>query len=113
MDYEIPIQNTGRKHISMVERIVAAGMPGKQNIIVALDGDTAVGFITALSDGVNSAFIPLLEVLPEYQSHGIGSELMRRMLIKLDDITNIDLTCDADMQAFYEMSVSKCCAQQA
>jgi ribosomal protein S18 acetylase RimI-like enzyme len=72
------------------------------HFIVALDGEKAVGFITALSDGVNSSFIPLLEVLPEYQARGIGSELLRRMLIKLDDIANVDLTCDPDMQPFYE-----------
>jgi len=39
-----------------------------------------VGFVTAVSDGVVSAFLPLLEVLPEYQGRGIGSELVRRML---------------------------------
>ena len=75
---------------------------GSTHFIVALDGEKAVGFITALSDGVNSSFIPLLEVLPEYQGRGIGSELLRRMLIKLDDIVNVDLTCDPDMQPFYE-----------
>jgi predicted N-acetyltransferase YhbS len=61
-----------------------------------------VGFITALSDGVNSSFIPLLEVLPEWQNCGIGSELLKRMLEKLENITNVDLTCDSDMQSFYE-----------
>jgi ribosomal protein S18 acetylase RimI-like enzyme len=75
---------------------------GSAHFIVALDGKKAVGFITALSDGVNSGFIPLLEVLPEYQSRGIGSELLRRVLVKLDNIANIDLTCDPDIQAFYE-----------
>ena len=29
-----------------------------------------VGFVTAITDGVLSAFIPLLEVLPEYQGQG-------------------------------------------
>ena len=75
---------------------------GSTHFIAAIDNGRVVGFITALSDGVNSAFIPLLEVLPEYQSRGIGSELVRLMLIKLEDITNIDLTCDPNMQPFYE-----------
>ena len=46
--------------------------------IIAVDTESqkAVGFITAISDGVLSAHIPLLEVLPEYQGHGIGSELV-------------------------------------
>ena len=75
---------------------------GSTHFIVALDDDKAIGFITALSDDVNSSFIPLLEVLPEYQGQGIGSELLRRMLIKLDDIPNVDLTCDPDIQPFYD-----------
>lgn len=37
-----------------------------------------VGFITAISDGVLSAYIPLLEVLPSFQGQGIGSELCAR-----------------------------------
>jgi len=75
---------------------------GSSFFIVAIDCDDVIGFITALSDGVNSSFIPLLEVLPEYQKRGIGSELLRRMLLKLDSIANIDLTCDLEMQPFYE-----------
>jgi ribosomal protein S18 acetylase RimI-like enzyme len=75
---------------------------GSTHFIVAMDGSKAVGFITALSDGVNSSFIPLLEVLPEYQKRGIGAELVKRMLVKLDEITNVDLTCDPDVQPFYE-----------
>ena len=75
---------------------------GSTHFIVALDDGKAVGFITALSDGVHSSFIPLLEVLPDYQKRGIGSELVRRMLAKLENITNVDLTCDPEIQPFYE-----------
>ena len=60
-----------------------------------------VGFITALSDGVQSAFIPLLEVLPAYRNRGIGSTLVTMMLAKLKGIPAIDLTCDGEMQEFY------------
>ena len=46
---------------------------GSTHIVLALDGDKVVGFINALSDGVLSAYIPLLEVRPEYQGTGVGS----------------------------------------
>jgi GNAT superfamily N-acetyltransferase len=69
---------------------------------LALDGDAVVGFATAISDGVMSAFIPLLEVLPEYQHQRIGSELVHRLLEQLDDLYMIDLCCDADLEPFYE-----------
>ena len=61
-----------------------------------------VGFVNALSDGVNFAFIPMIEVLPAYQKRGIGTELMERILHILSHISCIDLTCDVDMQSFYK-----------
>lgn len=54
-----------------------------------------------MSDGVLSAYIPLLEVLPEAQRQGIGSELTRRMLASLDHLYMVDLLCDRDVQPFY------------
>jgi len=60
-----------------------------------------VGFVTAISDGVLSAYIPLLEVLPSYQGQGIGQELMRRMLTLLNEYYVVDLLCDPELQPFY------------
>lgn len=60
-----------------------------------------IGFVTALTDGVQAAFIPLLEVLPDYRERGIGSELMRQVLERLGDIPAVDLTCRPEMQTFY------------
>ena len=71
--------------------------------MLAIDEESrrVVGFVTALTDGVQAAFIPLLEVLPEYRGRGIGSELMRRVLGLLSDLTAIDLTCRPELQPFY------------
>ena len=60
-----------------------------------------VGFVTAISDGVLCAHISLLEVLPDYQKQGIGTELTKRMLETLKDSYMIDLLCDTDAQSFY------------
>jgi predicted N-acetyltransferase YhbS len=60
-----------------------------------------VGFITAITDGVLAAYIPLLEVLPEYQGRGIGKTLVRMLLKRLDGIYMIDLLCNPDLQPFY------------
>ena len=60
-----------------------------------------VGFINAISDGVLSAYIPLLEVLPEYQNSGIGKELVTRMLNSLKNLYMIDLLCDEELQEYY------------
>jgi ribosomal protein S18 acetylase RimI-like enzyme len=77
-------------------------LQGSSHLIVAKDGERVIGFITAISDGVLSAYIPLLEVLPEYQGRGIGSELVRLMFKELDHLYMIDLCCDESMRGFYE-----------
>lgn len=72
-------------------------------VVVAIAAETGavVGFITAISDGVLSAYIPLLEVLPTYQHQGVGKQLVERMLDKLRHLYMVDLLCDPDLQGFY------------
>jgi ribosomal protein S18 acetylase RimI-like enzyme len=73
-------------------------------VSIALDDSTGnvVGFATAISDGVLSAYIPLLEVLPAYQGQGVGRALVQHLLEQLQGIYMIDLTCDSSVQPFYE-----------
>lgn len=65
------------------------------------DDGRVVGFVSAVGDGVLSAYIPLLEVLPAYQGRGIGTELVRRLLAGLGDIYMVDVCCDAELEPFY------------
>ena len=88
-----PNPPTPDTHLEILKRAV--------HVVLALDGSSVVGFVTAISDGILCAYIPLLEVLPSHQHQGIGSELMRRMLETLRDVYMIDLLCDPDLQAFY------------
>lgn len=78
-------------------------LQGSDHIVLAVDDDSGrvVGFITAITDGLQAAFIPLLEVLPEYRHRGIGSKLVKRMIGELKDYFCVDLTCDPDLQPFY------------
>ena len=73
-------------------------------IWLAVDSETknVVGFITAISDEVLAAYIPLLEVLPEYKGKGIGKRLMENMLSTLSAFYMIDLLCDQELQEYYE-----------
>ena len=72
-------------------------------VVLAWDAEKkeVVGFATAISDGVFAAFMPLLEVKPEYRNRGIGSELVRRMEAKLSGMYSIDLVCDPELEPFY------------
>lgn len=76
-------------------------LTGSDSVVLALAGERVVGFITAISDGVLSAYIPLLEVLPSYRKQGIGSELVRQMLEELRGLYMVDLVCDPELEGFY------------
>ena len=78
-------------------------LAGSDHLVLALDDESGnvVGFVTAISDGVLSAYVPHLEVLPPYQGRGIGTELMRRLLDRLRGLYMVDLLCDAEVQPFY------------
>jgi len=76
---------------------------GSGEIVLAVDDETGnvVGFINAVTDGVLASYVPLLEVLPAHRGRGIGRELVRRMLAKLDGLYMIDLACDRELVPFY------------
>ena len=73
-------------------------------VVLAVDmvSGFVVGFITAITDRVLAAYIPLLEVLPEYQHQHIGKTLAKKMLEQLSSFYMVDLLCDAELQPFYE-----------
>ena len=77
---------------------------GSSYVVLAIETESGrvVGFINAVSDRVLSAYIPLLEVLPEFQGCGIGGELVKRLMAELDGLYMIDLVCNEDMIPFYE-----------
>jgi predicted N-acetyltransferase YhbS len=70
-------------------------------IAIAEEESRVVGFVTAVTDGVLAAYLPLLEVLPEYRRRGIGSELMRRVMEKLEGLYMVDLLSDPETEPFY------------
>jgi ribosomal protein S18 acetylase RimI-like enzyme len=91
-----PMPPSPTKHLRLLH--------GSDFVVFAREAETGrvVGYVTAVGDGVLSAFIPLLEVLPDYQGARIGSELVRRMRTLLEGTYMVDLCCDEDLVAFYE-----------
>ena len=73
-------------------------------VYLAIDKDThrVVGFINAISDGVLTVYIPLLEILKNYQGLGIGSKLVELMLDECKDFYMIDICHDVELTAFYK-----------
>ena len=74
------------------------------HIVLAIDDDTGrvVGFVTAISDGVLSAYITFLEVLPAYRRRKVGTTLLERLLNQLRSLYMIDVVCDEQLRSFYE-----------
>ena len=70
--------------------------------IFAVEAGRVVGLITALTDKTMFAFIPLIEVIPDFQRKGIGSVLVKGMEAQLAEIYGIDLICDSDLVPFYD-----------
>ena len=75
---------------------------GSYKVVFAVSDNKVVGFITAISDGVLSAYIPLLEVLPDFQGQGIGKDLISIMKRELKDLYMVDLLCDEGLIPYYE-----------
>lgn len=77
---------------------------GSEHVVLAQEEGSrrVVGFVNVIGDGVLSAYVPLLEVLPEYQGRGIGGELVRRALDLVRDRYMVDTCCDEELVAFYE-----------
>jgi ribosomal protein S18 acetylase RimI-like enzyme len=93
----------GWPRVPTPERLLRT-LGGSAFVVVARDQGSGrlVGFVNAISDGELAAHIPLLEVLPEYQGRGIGTELMQRMLAALAGFPMVDLTCDPELEPYYE-----------
>jgi hypothetical protein len=77
-------------------------LTGSSEVIMAVRSGTIVGFVTAVTDGVLAAYIPLLEVRRDERGRGIGSALAFRMLARLGSFYMVDVVCDADLLPFYE-----------
>jgi len=71
------------------------------SLAVEEDG-RVVGLAQAISDGVLTAFIPMLEVHTSHRGQGLGTELTRHLLEQLNHLYGVDLSCDDDVVPFYE-----------
>jgi len=72
--------------------------------VSAYDADTLVGFGRIVSDGVLHAMIYDLITDPSYQNHGIGTEILARLVAKatINGIRDIQLFCARGKRSFYE-----------
>jgi ribosomal protein S18 acetylase RimI-like enzyme len=80
-------------HIALVVKDYDEAIDEKKNKVI--------GFVHAISDKVIYAFIPLLEVLPEYQKKGVARKLMINIEKQLSEMYAVDIVCDDGVAEFY------------
>jgi ribosomal protein S18 acetylase RimI-like enzyme len=68
----------------------------------AWDGDKLVGLMNALSDGIMTAYFHYLLVRPEYQSKGIGKQLVMSILEEYKGFARKVLIAYDNEVAFYK-----------
>jgi len=103
-DYNILVEAVGwaarnpeRVHIALERSdfLIAAQMDGK-----------TIGMARVVQDGLQALVMDVI-VLPEYQGHGIGKAIMRRVMKYLEDISHnggifVNLMSAVDRYSFYE-----------
>jgi len=84
----------------LVERIIA----GSHCFMVASEGDEVVGMGRAISDRASDAYIQDLTVQETYREMGVGTEILKRILSRLeeDGIKWIGLIAERNSHGFYE-----------
>ena len=73
-------------------------------VLSAYEGNHLVGFGRLVGDGVLHAMVYELIVLPEYQSQGIGGQILEKLVKKCREsgVRDIQLFCAAGKREFYE-----------
>jgi glycosyltransferase involved in cell wall biosynthesis len=74
---------------------------GSHSLVTAWDGTRLVGLGNALSDGFLVVYYSHLLVLPEYQSRGIGTRLMRMLMSRYAGFHQHVLVADGRAIEFY------------
>lgn len=83
------------------DKLVIA-MKNFESVFTAWDGDKLVGLVSAMDDGIMTAYVHYLLIRPEYQSMGIGKELVDRIKEHYNDYLRIVVVAYNDEIEFYE-----------
>lgn len=81
---------------------LAVAMQNYETVYTAWDGDKLVRLISAMDDGIMTAYVHYLLVRPNYQGQGIGRTLLEKTKEKYKDYLRIVLNAYDAKCDFYE-----------
>lgn len=82
--------------------MLSKAMLGYKSVFTAWDGDMLIGLVSAMDDGVMTAYVHFLLVNPDYHKQGIGKRLMEMIKERYKDYNRICLIAENDALGFYE-----------
>lgn len=82
--------------------MLSKAMTGYKTVFTAWEGDRLAGLVSAMDDGVMTAYVHFLLVDPQYQGQGIGKRLMEMIKDNYRDYNKICLIADNNALVFYE-----------
>lgn len=82
------------------EKLITA-MQNYKTVFTAWDGGRLIGLISAMDDGVMTAYVHYLLVNPEYQGNGVGRKLAEMTKEHYKDYLKIALIAESDAIDFY------------
>ncbi len=79
-----------------------AAMRGFGSVFSAWDGETLVGLVAVMDDGVMTAYVHYMLVRPEYQGKGVGAALMEKVRAHYAGYLRVVLIAYDAEAGFYE-----------
>jgi ribosomal protein S18 acetylase RimI-like enzyme len=83
------------------DKLVIA-MKNSSSVFTAWDNDKLVGLINVLDDGIMTAYVHYLLIMPKYQHIGIGKKLVKMVLENYKDYLRIVLIAYEQEVGFYK-----------
>lgn len=81
---------------------LTVAMKNSDSVVSAWDNGELIGLVNALSDKIMTVYFHYLLVKPEYQSKGIGKNLMERILTKYQPYARKAVIAYKSEVGFYE-----------
>ena len=97
--------------------VLEEGYKNSLLVLAAYEGDELLGIIRAVGDGCTIVFVQDILVFPGHQRRGVGTALLKAVLVRYPDVRQVELVTDNTPKtvAFYkslgfsELSEIGCC----